>query len=107
LKRFAFATAAALISIAGTASAECYTYGGITTCDDGTSYQTYGGTTFGNNTRTGSNWSQTTTGNFTYGSDSDGRSWSQTRTSNGMFGTDADGNAYSCYEDYSGEMVCY
>ena len=41
----------------------------------GTTYNTFGNTTYAHNARTGSSWSQTTNGSTTYGTDSSGNTW--------------------------------
>ena len=70
-------TAATLTaSMATTASASCFKYGNFVSCSDGNSYSTYGNTTYGSNSRTGSTWSQSTIGGNTFGTDSSGNSWS-------------------------------
>ena len=77
-------------------NASCTTFGSVTTCSDGNTYNQVGNTTFGSNARTGSTWSQTTIGNSTFGTASDGSSWSSTRIGNITFGTDSRGNSFTC-----------
>jgi len=86
--------------ISASAHASCTTFGTMTTCSDGNTYNTIGNTTFGSNSRTGSTWSQTTIGNSTFGTASDGSSWSSTRIGNNSFGTDSRGNSWSCIGTY-------
>ena len=75
MKKIALATIAA-VTLASTASASCYSIGNYVSRSDGNSYTTIGNTTFGSNSRTGSNWSQSTIGGMTFGTDSRGNSWS-------------------------------
>ena len=70
MKYFVIALAAFFIS--STAHAACTTFGTMTSCSDGNSYNKIGNTMYGSNSRTGSSWSQTTIGNSTYGTASDG-----------------------------------
>ncbi len=56
--------------------AGCTSVGTYTTCSDGNSYIKVGKSTYGSNSRTGSNWSQHQSGNYTFGTDSNGNSWS-------------------------------
>ena len=62
-------TAIAAVTLASTASTSCYSVGNYVSCSDGNSYTTIGNTTFGSNSRTGSNWSQSTIGGMTFGTD--------------------------------------
>lgn len=93
------------------ANAACFGSSNMYSCHDsqsGNNYQVnkFGNTTYmtGNNSRTGSTWSQTsnTYGNTTYqsGSSSNGNTWNQTIQNNGSMGTtysgtDSKGNYYS------------
>lgn len=93
------------------ANAGCFGSDSLYTCNDpqsGNNYQInkFGNSTYmtGNNSRTGSTWSQTssTYGSTTYqnGTSSDGSTWRQTIQDNGSLGrtysgTDAQGNYYS------------
>ena len=85
MKYFVIALAAFFIS--STAHAACTTFGTMTSCSDGNTYNKIGNTIYGSNSRTGSSWSQTTIGNSTYGTASDGSSWSTTRMGNSSCGT--------------------
>ena len=87
-----------LIAISSNLEAACYQYGSTVTCDDGNTYQKFGNTTYGSNSRTGSSWNQTDFVNSTYGNDSAGNSWSQHRFGNTVYGNDSNGNYYSCYK---------
>jgi len=94
-----------LLVVATPAAAQsCVGSDTLRTCIDqyGNSYTTTrmgnSSTTYGSNTRTGSNWSQqsyrmgnTTT---TYGSDARGRTWNSTTTPYGTYGTDSQGNSF-------------
>src|SRR5210317_1288667 len=53
----------------GTTNAEaaCYGTGSFKTCTDGSSYSTYGNSTYGYNAYTGSSWGSSTYGNTSYG----------------------------------------
>jgi hypothetical protein len=88
------AVAAALTFWAAGAEASCTRSGNYVTCSDGSTYNTTGSSTYGKNTRTGSNWSQTTVGKSTDGQDSQGNS--STNTGNSTFGTDSQGNRFNC-----------
>ena len=92
MKYFVIALAAFFIS--STAHAACTTFGTMTSCSDGNTYNKIGNTIYGSNSRTGSSWSQTTIGNSTYGTASDGSSWSTTRIGNSSWGTDSSGNSW-------------
>jgi hypothetical protein len=81
---------------AGIAHAQCTTFGGYTSCQNGTTYQQFGNTTYGQNANTGNNWTQTQIGNTTFGSDSQGRTWTQTQQGNSTYGTDSKGRSYFC-----------
>lgn len=81
---------------AGSAFAQCHTYGNITTCADGSTYNRVGNSTYGNNAQTGNSWQQHRYGNTTHGSDSQGRSWTQTHNGNTTFSTDSKGNTTMC-----------
>lgn len=97
------------LGLSSTAHAACFGSPGFQTCTDnsGNSYnvQRFGGSTYmqGNNSRTGSRWSQNsqTFGNTTnvQGRDSSGRSWNNTiQTSPGMvrqYGRDASGRSFN------------
>jgi hypothetical protein len=87
---------AILLLSAGIAHAQCTTFGGYTSCQNGTTYQQIGNTTFGSNSNTGNTWNQTQIGNSTFGNDSQGRSWNQTTFGNTTFGTDSRGKSFSC-----------
>ena len=95
MKYFVIALAAFFIS--STSHAACTTFGTMTSCSDGNTYNKIGNTIYGSNSRTGSSWSQTTIGNSTYGTASDGSSWSTTRMGNSSWGTDSSGNSWSCF----------
>ena len=75
LSTITLATVAVMLT-AQVANATCYKSGNYVTCTDGSSYNTFGNTTYGSNSNTGSTWSQSTFGSMTYGNDSDGNSWS-------------------------------
>ena len=97
------------VSLASTAQAQCVGYGAYKTCSDSSgnnySIQKYGNTTNmqGNNSRTGSSWSQTsqTFGNttITNGRAANGNSWNSTTRQIGnttfINGTDSNGNSFS------------
>lgn len=85
-----------LIGTSASAQAFCTQLGNFTTCSDGTNYQQFGNTTFGSNSRTGTQWSQSQFGNTTFGSDSNGNQWSSTRLGNYVFGQDSNGNQFNC-----------
>ena len=70
-KLIASCTALTITSLAPIVSNEaiaaCYGYGSYKWCDDGSSYSTYGNSTYGYNSNTGRSWGQSTYGNSTYG----------------------------------------
>ena len=96
----------AIVALTSTASASCYRTGNFVSCDDGSNYQQLGNTMYGNNTRTGSSWSQTQIGNSTFGSDSDGNSWSAQHYGNMSIYNDSQGNSTTCYRN-GRQTTCY
>lgn len=96
-----------IISLSSLAcQADCRRVGNSVYCDDGTTYNTVGNTTYGSNRNTGSNWSQTEIGSNTYGTDSEGKSWSAIRSGNTTYYTDSDGNSKTCTV-LNGQTNCY
>jgi len=58
----------ALVTVGATnAEAACYGYGSFKICTDGSTYATYGNSTYGYNAYTGSSWGSSTYGNQSYG----------------------------------------
>lgn len=104
---------ACAVALMGVASAQCYTYGTVTSCFDaqsGNSYTTYNfgnqSQTIGSNYRTGSRWSQNTirvTPDYsaTFGQASNGAQWTQNSLNTGygtsVFGQDSSGSSYGYY----------
>lgn len=89
------ASTALLISDTSNVEAACYGYGSYKFCDDGSSYQTYGNSYYGYNSRTGTSWGGSTYGNQSYGysyygSGSGGSNWSY-----GYYGGYGSGTSYS------------
>ena len=93
MRTFLIASAFLLTSLS--AHAVCTTNGPMTTCSDGTTYNQLGNTTYGSNSRTGSNWSQTGKGSLTFGWSYDGGTWSGVTSS----GIDSKGNSWTCVEN--------
>ena len=86
----------ALLTIdSSTAQAACYGYGSTTTCDDGSSYQTYGNSYYGYNYNTGTSWGGSTYGNQSYGYSYYGNSSGGTNWSYGYYGGYGSGTSYS------------
>jgi hypothetical protein len=77
--------------------ANCYTYGSTTSCSDGNSYTIQGNSMYGNNSNTGSSWSQHQYGSTNLGK-TNVKSWSHTRTPYGGYGTDSSGISFSYYD---------
>jgi len=76
-----------------TAEAACYGSGTFKTCTDGSTYSTYGNSTYGYNAYTGSSW-----GSSTYGNQSYGYSYNSGTTTNwsyGYYGGYGSGYSYS------------
>jgi hypothetical protein len=95
-----------LVGISSAATAACYRTGNFVSCDDGSNYQQLGNTLYGNNTNTGSSWSQTQIGNSVFGSDSNGNSWSAQHYGNMSIYNDSQGNSTTCYRN-GRQTTCY
>lgn len=84
----------ALVTLGTTnAEAACYGYGSTKICTDGSTYSTYGNSTYGYNSNTGQTWGSSTYGNTSYGY-SYGSSGS-TNWSYGYYGGYGSGTSYS------------
>jgi len=94
------ATTLLSIAFAATAEASCFGTKAFMTCSDGNSYSTYGNTTFGSNSRTGTNWSQTTVGKSTFGRSSTGATWNSYNNGTSSWGIDSRGNSWSCIGNF-------
>jgi hypothetical protein len=75
----AFVVSAALVLVAGSATAQQRPYG--SPYGNGNTYNSYGSGYQGHNSNTGSNWNAQSYGSQTYGQDSRGNNWSYDRNS--------------------------
>ena len=84
----------ALVTLGSTnAEAACYGTGSFKTCTDGSSYSTYGNSTYGYNSNTGQTWGSSTYGNTSYGYSYG--SGGSTNWSYGYYGGYGSGYSYS------------
>ena len=85
----------ALVTVGTTnAEAACYGSGSFKTCTDGSSYSTYGNSTYGYNAYTGQSWGSSTYGNssygYSFGTDGSGSNWTYS-----YYGGYGSGSSYS------------
>jgi len=84
----------ALVTVGATnAEAACYGYGSFKICTDGSTYATYGNSTYGYNAYTGSSWGSSTYGNQSYGYSYNGGT--TTNWSYGYYGGYGSGYSFS------------